>query len=43
MPKLFGLTGLELSQPVAYVMAAAVSVPFLLVFKKHLKKYNGTD
>ena len=43
MPKLFGLTGLELSQPVAYVMAAAVSVPFLLAFKKHLKKYNGTD
>lgn len=43
MPKLFGLTGLELSQPVAYVMAAVVSVPFLLAFKKHLKKYNGTD
>lgn len=43
MPKLFGIKGLELAQPVAYVLAAAASVPFLLVFKKHLKAYKGTD
>lgn len=39
LPKMFGLIGLELAQPIAYVMAAVVSVPFLLVFKKHLLKY----
>lgn len=37
LPKLFALTGLEISQPVAYVMATVVSIPFLLKFKKDLK------
>lgn len=36
--RLFGITGIELAQPFAYVMAAAVSVPFLLGFTKQLKK-----
>lgn len=35
--KLFGLTGLELAQPVAYVVAAIVSAPFLISFLKQLK------
>ena len=35
--KLFGLTGIEIAQPVAYFMAFAVSVPFLAVFVKQLK------
>lgn len=39
LPKLFGLEGLELSQPVAYVLAAVVSAPFLVAFKKHLRNY----
>ena len=43
MPKMLGLLGLELAQPLAYALAAVVSVPFLLVFKTHLKKYKGTD
>lgn len=36
--RLFGITGIELAQPFAYVMAAIVSVPFLLGFTKQLKK-----
>lgn len=35
--KLFGLTGIEIAQPVAYVMAACVSAPFLFAFTKQLK------
>lgn len=37
LPKFFGLTGLELSQPIAYVICAVVSVPFLLSFMKQLR------
>lgn len=39
LPRFVGLTGLELSQPIAYVLAAIVSVPFLITFKKHLRNY----
>ncbi len=39
LPKFFGLVGLELSQPIAYAMAAIVSAPFLIAFKKHLRNY----
>lgn len=38
LPGIFGLRGLELSQPIAYIIATAVSVPFLLSFMKSLKK-----
>ena len=38
--QLFGLTGIEIAQPVAYVMAAIVSTPFILAFTKQLKKLN---
>ena len=36
--KLFGVTGIELAQPVAYVIAAAVSTPFLVAFTQKLNK-----
>ena len=39
LPRFTGITGLELSQPIAYVLAAIVSVPFLITFKKHLRNY----
>ena len=39
LPKFTGITGLELSQPIAYVLAAIVSVPFLTTFKRHLRNY----
>lgn len=39
LPKMLGLTGLVLSQPIAYLLATAVSVPFLLAFRRHLKSY----
>ncbi|MCQ2462691.1 MAG: MATE family efflux transporter [Clostridia bacterium] len=35
--KLMGLIGLELAQPIAYLIAACVSLPFLLAFTKQLK------
>lgn len=39
LPRFTGITGLELSQPTAYVLAAIVSVPFLITFKKQLRNY----
>lgn len=39
LPRFTGITGLELSQPIAYILAAIVSVPFLITFKKHLRNY----
>lgn len=39
LPRFFELNGLVLSQPIAYAMAMAVSIPFLLSFRKHLKSY----
>lgn len=41
--KFFGLTGLELAQPVAYVVAAIVSFPMLLAFASQLKKMAQKD
>ena len=37
LPRMFGLVGLEISQPVAYISAALVSVPFLVAFRSKLK------
>ena len=37
LPRVFGIVGLELSQPIAYVLAAVVSAPFLVAFKKQLR------
>lgn len=36
LPRMFGLVGLEISQPVAYISAALVSVPFLVAFRSKL-------
>lgn len=36
LPKLFGLTGLEISQPIAFVLSAIITVPLLLSFMKAL-------
>lgn len=38
LPKFFGLTGIELSQPLANVIAALISVPLILAFLKQLKR-----
>lgn len=42
LPRIFGLVGLEISQPVAYISAALVSVPFLVAFRSRLK-YSGNN
>lgn len=42
LPRMFGLVGLEISQPVAYISAALVSVPFLVAFRSRLK-YSGNN
>ncbi|MCQ2479479.1 MAG: MATE family efflux transporter [Clostridia bacterium] len=41
--KFFGLRGLELAQPVAYVVAAIVSFPMLMAFASQLKKMAQKD
>lgn len=37
LSKIVGVTGIEISQPVAYVISAVISVPFLLTFLRQLK------
>lgn len=37
LPKFFGVTGIEIAQPVSNVVSAVVAVPFMLVFLKQLK------
>lgn len=41
LPKMYGLVGIELAQPIAYVIAVAISVPFLLNLIKSLKINNS--
>lgn len=43
MNSILGLKGVELSQPIAYAIAAFVSAPFLLAFSKTLKKNELSD
>ncbi|MCD7723423.1 MAG: MATE family efflux transporter [Clostridiales bacterium] len=43
LPKAWGVLGIELSQPISYVIAACVSVPFLLNFRKKLKEQNKKE
>ncbi|UKI24011.1 MAG: MATE family efflux transporter [Anaerotruncus sp.] len=43
LPKICGITGLELAQPIGYILAAAVSVPFLLRFIKTLTSYAANQ
>jgi len=40
LPAHIGLTGLELSQPAAYILAALTAVPFLLIFMHRLPSDN---
>ena len=43
LPRFFGLTGLELAHPVAYVVAGLLSIPFALIFLRSLKDRDGAD
>lgn len=36
LPSFMGITGIELAQPLAYAVSAAVSLPFMLIFLKKL-------
>lgn len=38
LPQFIGMRGIELSQPLAYLVAALVSLPMTLLFLKHLPK-----
>ncbi len=38
LPKFMGITGIELSQPAAYIISAVITVPLLISFMKHLPK-----
>lgn len=38
LPKFIGLTGIEISQPIAYIISAIITVPLLLSFMKQLPK-----
>lgn len=41
--KMFGVKGIELAQPATYIMAAAVSTPFVIAFTKQLKNKDCTE
>ncbi|MFR5876386.1 MAG: MATE family efflux transporter [Eubacterium sp.] len=43
LPKVIGISGIELAQPISYVIAALIAVPFLLSFMKKLKKEDISD
>ena len=43
LPHFFGLTGIELTQPLADVMTFLVSIPFQVVFFTELKTYEKTN
>ena len=43
LPRLFGLTGLELAHPVAYAVAGLFSIPFVLAFLDSLKDKDGIE
>lgn len=38
MPSIFGIAAIELSQPISYIIAAIISIPFLTAFIKSLNK-----
>ncbi len=40
LPRLFGLTGIEIAQPIGYVLSAITALPFLIAFIKQLPKEN---
>ena len=40
LPRIFGLTGLELCQPIANTLSALISIPFLIGYFKQKKAYS---
>ena len=38
LPKFYGIKGIEVAQPIAYFLAAAVSFPIMMSFLRHLPK-----
>ena len=38
LPRFIGVTGIEISQPLGYVLSAGIALPYLLNFLKELKK-----
>lgn len=38
LPRLFGITGVEIAQPISYVLSAITALPFLISFIKTLSK-----
>lgn len=43
LPRLMGVTGVELAQPVADLMSFVVAVPFLILFMRKLKKMEAQE
>ncbi len=41
LPEIIGILGIELAQPGGYVLAAAVSLPFIVFFERSLDKKQG--
>lgn len=40
LPEFIGVLGIELAQPISYVVSAVISLPFLILFLKKLPKEN---
>lgn len=40
LPKYFGITGIEISQPIAYIISAIITVPLLISFMKSLDRMD---
>jgi hypothetical protein len=38
LPRFFGITGIEIAQPIAYFLTSLVSLPMALSFLKRLPK-----
>ena len=43
LPKFMGITGIELAQPLSYVLATAIALPFLITFSKSLTDKNNRE
>lgn len=43
LPRLFGLTGLELAQPTAYAVSGLMAIPLVLYFLSSLKRQDSED
>lgn len=41
LPRLFGVTGIEIAQPIAYVISAITALPFLIAFIRTLSEKDG--